>query len=101
VYRLLICRSISYIGDRTSIAIAARVRTARLIRFLLVLVWGRPKSVKALCEAAGIDYGYASNCRSVAKRFEVSLRSETLTFAHHRAVAPLPDEQATGFSCGR
>jgi hypothetical protein len=101
VYRLLICRSISYIGDRTSIAIAARVRTARLIRFLLVLVWGRPKSVKALCEAAGIDYGYARECKHVAARVELLVRTNNLTFAHHQSVASLPDDEATGFSCGR
>ena len=50
--------------------------------------------IKRLCEEAGIDYGYARNCKSVAEKFELSVRTDNLSFRHHEIAAPLPPDEA-------
>lgn len=45
-------------------------------------------------EAGGLTHGVCRVAGSVANRWPVLCRHNTLTFEHHKAVAPLPDEQA-------
>ena len=43
---------------------------------------------------SGLEYGTLRNAASVARKVHLSLRSDNLTYDHHKMVAPLhPDEQ--------
>jgi N6-adenosine-specific RNA methylase IME4 len=50
--------------------------------------------LKRAAEDAGFEYKTAREYGYVARRFELSIRMDTLTFGHHQAVAALPDEAA-------
>ncbi|MCL0036485.1 hypothetical protein M1N47_03650 [Dehalococcoidia bacterium] len=39
----------------------------------------------------GIDYSNLAKCASIASRYELLLRSKTLSFKHHQIAAPLDD----------
>ncbi|MCL0048205.1 hypothetical protein M1N20_01980, partial [Dehalococcoidia bacterium] len=41
-------------------------------------------SLKELAERMGIDYSNLAKCASIASRYELLLRSKTLSFKHHQ-----------------
>jgi hypothetical protein len=48
--------------------------------------WG---DKKAACERVGLDYATARTYAAVASKFEMSIRIDNCSFAHHRIAAPL------------
>ncbi|MCL0078215.1 hypothetical protein M1O56_00875 [Dehalococcoidia bacterium] len=44
-----------------------------------------------MAERMGIDYSNLAKCASIASRYELLLRSKTLSFKHHQIAAPLDD----------
>jgi N6-adenosine-specific RNA methylase IME4 len=48
--------------------------------------------MKELCEEAGLNYGSCRTWAIPCRRFTVSRRIDTVPFAHHQIVAPLPQE---------
>lgn len=56
--------------------------------------YGRRAEIVRAVDWTGPLHGTCRNAGSVARRWPVSCRHDTLSFEHHRIVTPLPDEQA-------
>ncbi len=57
--------------------------------------WG--EMYKEAEDITGLDNGTLRNMKSVAASVDLSLRSDNLTFEHHKLVAPLPPEKQEKF----